>query len=94
MLWSIRVRRRTRNFLLSKPRGDRGAVPAGAGERVPDEVRNLLFLFLSSPALVDVTVLGLVGGAPGGETPRVADSSAALLLSTSATPRLASVLYR
>ena len=27
--------------------------------------------------LVDVTVLGLVGGAPGGETPRVADSSAA-----------------
>ena len=26
---------------------------------------------------VDVTVLGLVGGAPGGETPRVADSSAA-----------------
>ena len=25
----------------------------------------------------DVTVLGLVGGAPGGETPRVADSSAA-----------------
>ena len=24
-----------------------------------------------------VTVLGLVGGAPGGETPRVADSSAA-----------------
>ena len=25
---------------------------------------------------VDVTVLGLVGGAPGGETPRVADSSA------------------
>ena len=28
-------------------------------------------------SLVDVTVLGLVGGAPGGETPRVADSSAA-----------------
>ena len=27
--------------------------------------------------VVDVTVLGLVGGAPGGETPRVADSSAA-----------------
>ena len=27
--------------------------------------------------LFDVTVLGLVGGAPGGETPRVADSSAA-----------------
>ena len=27
--------------------------------------------------LVDVTVLVLVGGAPGGETPRVADSSAA-----------------
>ena len=27
--------------------------------------------------IVDVTVLGLVGGAPGGETPRVADSSAA-----------------
>jgi len=27
--------------------------------------------------MVDVTVLGLVGGAPGGETPRVADSSAA-----------------
>ena len=26
---------------------------------------------------VDVTVLGLVGGAPGGQTPRVADSSAA-----------------
>ena len=26
---------------------------------------------------VDVTVLGLVGGAPGGETPRVADSSTA-----------------
>ena len=26
---------------------------------------------------VDVTVLGLVGGAPGGETPRVADSLAA-----------------
>ena len=26
---------------------------------------------------VVVTVLGLVGGAPGGETPRVADSSAA-----------------
>ena len=26
---------------------------------------------------VDATVLGLVGGAPGGETPRVADSSAA-----------------
>ena len=26
---------------------------------------------------VDVTVLGLVGGAPGGEAPRVADSSAA-----------------
>ena len=25
-------------------------------------------------AVVDVTVLGLVGGAPGGETPRVADS--------------------
>ena len=25
--------------------------------------------------VVDVTVLGLVGGAPGGETPRVADSS-------------------
>ena len=29
------------------------------------------------PPAVDVTVLGLVGGAPGGETPRVADSSAA-----------------
>jgi hypothetical protein len=29
------------------------------------------------PEGVDVTVLGLVGGAPGGETPRVADSSAA-----------------
>ena len=28
-------------------------------------------------AVGDVTVLGLVGGAPGGETPRVADSSAA-----------------
>jgi len=27
--------------------------------------------------VVDVTVLGLVGGAPGEETPRVADSSAA-----------------
>ena len=27
--------------------------------------------------VLDVTVLGLVGGAPGGETPRVADSSAA-----------------
>ena len=27
--------------------------------------------------LVIITVLGLVGGAPGGETPRVADSSAA-----------------
>ena len=26
---------------------------------------------------VDVTVLGLLGGAPGGETQRVADSSAA-----------------
>ena len=35
---------------------------------------------LRTPGLeivVDVTVLGLVGGAPGGETPRVADSSAA-----------------
>ena len=28
---------------------------------------------------VDVTVLGLVGGAPGAETPRVADSSAPAL---------------
>ena len=26
--------------------------------------------------IIDVTVLGLVGGAPGAETPRVADSSA------------------
>ena len=32
---------------------------------------------VESFADVDVTVLGLVGGAPGGETPRVADSSAA-----------------
>ena len=32
---------------------------------------------LLSIPIVDVTVLGLVGGAPGGETPRVADSSAA-----------------
>jgi len=34
-------------------------------------------LGLVGGAYVDVTVLGLVGGAPGGETPRVADSSAA-----------------
>ena len=33
-----------------------------------------LYLYLDG---IDVTVLGLVGGAPGGETPRVADSSAA-----------------
>ena len=39
---------------------------------------------LRTPGLeivVDVTVLGLVGGAPGGETPRVADSGRGPLLS-------------
>ena len=33
--------------------------------------------YCSCTKVVDVTVLGLVGGVPGGETPRVADSSAA-----------------
>jgi hypothetical protein len=37
----------------------------------------VLFFVLTTGGLADVTVLGLVGGAPGGETPRVADSSAA-----------------
>ena len=32
---------------------------------------------MQSQSRIIVTVLGLVGGAPGGETPRVADSSAA-----------------
>ena len=43
-----------------------------------DFLCNGLFLFFG-PRTNDlfVTVLGLVGGAPGGETPRVADSSAA-----------------
>ena len=34
---------------------------------------------------VDATVLGLVGGAPGGETPRVADSSAGASLAARKT---------
>ena len=40
--------------------------------------------------LVDVTVLGLAGGAPGGETPRVADSSARLVCLTAASSVLCS----
>ena len=39
-----------------------------------------MFFVLTTGGLADVTVLGLVGGAPGGETPRVADSSAAKFL--------------
>ena len=46
--------------------------------------------------IIDVTVLGLVGGAPGGETPRVADKGQALVspsesitLARSAAPKKA-----
>ena len=51
-------------------------------ERAREETCGFLLGLLAwrSPTArepVDVTVLGLVGGAPGGETPRVADSSAA-----------------
>ena len=40
-----------------------------------DAVRDLDEPATRGISPVDVTVLGLVGGAPGGETPRVADSS-------------------
>ena len=44
---------------------------------LPATGRVVTVLGLVGTNRVDVTVLGLVGGAPGGETPRVADSSAA-----------------
>ena len=51
------------------------------GAKSYEDMLHLMYIFVKRHDRinkeVDVTVLGLVGGAPGRETPRVADSSAA-----------------
>ena len=55
------------------------SMACGGAQHVPtgSTIAGVQALTKTCNTRVDVTVLGLVGGAPGGETPRVADSSAA-----------------